>query len=29
MPATDYDWRLSIEGSGEPLVLVCGMDGTG
>ena len=29
MPATDYDWRLSVEGSGEPLVLVCGMDGTG
>jgi pimeloyl-ACP methyl ester carboxylesterase len=25
----DYDWRLSVEGSGEPLVLVPGMDGTG
>jgi pimeloyl-ACP methyl ester carboxylesterase len=25
----DYDWRLSIEGSGDPLVLVPGMDGTG
>ena len=25
----DYDWRLAIEGSGEPLVLVPGMDGTG
>ena len=29
MAAPDYDWRLSIEGSGEPLVLVPGMDGTG
>lgn len=29
MPAPDYAWRLSIEGSGEPLVLVSGMDGTG
>lgn len=25
----DYDWRLAMEGSGEPLVLVPGMDGTG
>ena len=25
----EYDWRLAIEGSGEPLVLVPGMDGTG
>ena len=25
----DYDWRLSVTGSGEPLVLVPGMDGTG
>ena len=29
MAAPDYDWRLSIEGSGELLVLVPGMDGTG
>jgi pimeloyl-ACP methyl ester carboxylesterase len=29
MAAPDYDWRLSIEGTGEPLVLVPGMDGTG
>jgi pimeloyl-ACP methyl ester carboxylesterase len=29
MSATDYDWRLSIAGEGEPLVLVSGMDGTG
>jgi pimeloyl-ACP methyl ester carboxylesterase len=29
MVAPDYDWRLSIEGSGEPIVLVPGMDGTG
>jgi pimeloyl-ACP methyl ester carboxylesterase len=29
MAAADYDWRLSIEGSGELLVLVPGMDGTG
>lgn len=27
--APTYDWRLAIEGSGEPLVLVPGMDGTG
>jgi len=27
--ADDYDWRLSITGEGEPLVLVSGMDGTG
>jgi pimeloyl-ACP methyl ester carboxylesterase len=25
----EYDWRLAIEGAGEPLVLVPGMDGTG
>jgi hypothetical protein len=25
----DYDRRLAMEGSGEPLVLVPGMDGTG
>jgi len=25
----EYDWRLAVEGSGEPLVLVPGMDGTG
>lgn len=25
----DYDWRLSIAGSGDPLVFVPGMDGTG
>jgi 3-oxoadipate enol-lactonase len=29
MAAPDYDWRLSVEGTGEPLVLVPGMDGTG
>ncbi len=29
MAAPDYDPRLSVEGSGEPLVLVPGMDGTG
>jgi pimeloyl-ACP methyl ester carboxylesterase len=29
MDAPDYDWRLSIAGAGEPLVLVPGMDGTG
>ena len=29
MAAPDYDSRLSIDGSGEPLVLVPGMDGTG
>lgn len=26
---SDYDWRLSVTGAGEPLVLVPGMDGTG
>jgi pimeloyl-ACP methyl ester carboxylesterase len=25
----DYDWRLSVQGTGEALVLVPGMDGTG
>ena len=25
----DYDWRLSVRGEGEPIVLVPGMDGTG
>jgi len=25
----DYDWRLSLQGTGEALVLVPGMDGTG
>lgn len=29
MSAPDYDWRLSVEGDGAPLVLVPGMDGTG
>lgn len=29
MHTPDYDWRLSVEGAGEPLVLVPGMDGTG
>lgn len=29
MAAADYDSQLAIEGSGEPLVLVPGMDGTG
>jgi pimeloyl-ACP methyl ester carboxylesterase len=29
MDAPDYDWQLSIEGAGEPLVLVPGLDGTG
>jgi pimeloyl-ACP methyl ester carboxylesterase len=29
MSNADYDWRLSIVGSGPPLVLVPGMDGTG
>ena len=29
MDEPDYDCRLSVEGSGEPLVLVPGMDGTG
>lgn len=29
MSASDYDWQLATEGSGEPLVLVPGMDGTG
>lgn len=29
MPNGDYDWRLSVQGSGEALVLVPGMDGTG
>jgi len=27
--AVDYDWRLSVTGDGDPLVLVSGMDGTG
>jgi pimeloyl-ACP methyl ester carboxylesterase len=27
--ADEYDWRLSMTGEGEPLVLVSGMDGTG
>jgi pimeloyl-ACP methyl ester carboxylesterase len=27
--SSDYDWRLSVEGAGEALVLVPGMDGTG
>jgi pimeloyl-ACP methyl ester carboxylesterase len=29
MANPDYDWRLSVQGSGEALVLVPGMDGTG
>lgn len=29
MANSDYDWQLSIQGSGEVLVLVPGMDGTG
>src|SRR5512132_3802723 len=29
MAQPDYDWRLSVRGSGEALVLVPGMDGTG
>ena len=29
MPNPDYDWRLAVEGTGEALVLVPGMDGTG
>src|SRR5690349_16729592 len=29
MAGADYDWRLSVAGAGEPLVLVPGMDGTG
>lgn len=29
MTNPDYDWRLSVRGAGEALVLVPGMDGTG
>jgi pimeloyl-ACP methyl ester carboxylesterase len=29
MANPDYDWRLSVSGAGEALVLVPGMDGTG
>ena len=29
MSSPDYDWRLSVRGTGEALVLVPGMDGTG
>jgi pimeloyl-ACP methyl ester carboxylesterase len=29
MANPDYDWRLSVLGTGEALVLVPGMDGTG
>jgi len=29
MANPDYDWRLSVRGAGEALVLVPGMDGTG
>jgi pimeloyl-ACP methyl ester carboxylesterase len=29
MASPDYDWRLSVQGTGEALVLVPGMDGTG
>jgi pimeloyl-ACP methyl ester carboxylesterase len=29
MADPDYDWRLSVQGTGEALVLVPGMDGTG
>jgi pimeloyl-ACP methyl ester carboxylesterase len=29
MANPDYDWRLSVRGTGEALVLVPGMDGTG
>jgi len=29
MTNPDYDWRLSVRGTGEALVLVPGMDGTG
>jgi pimeloyl-ACP methyl ester carboxylesterase len=29
MVTPDYDWRLSVQGTGEALVLVPGMDGTG
>ena len=29
MKRVDYDWRLSIDGSGDAVVLVPGMDGTG
>ena len=29
MANPDYDWRLSVQGAGEALVLVPGMDGTG
>jgi pimeloyl-ACP methyl ester carboxylesterase len=29
MANADYDWHLSVQGAGEPLVLVPGMDGTG
>jgi pimeloyl-ACP methyl ester carboxylesterase len=29
MANPDYDWRLSVQGTGEALVLVPGMDGTG
>jgi len=29
MANADYDWRLTVQGAGEALVLVPGMDGTG
>jgi len=29
MAGPEYDWRLSVQGTGEALVLVPGMDGTG
>ena len=29
MASPDYDWRLAVQGTGEALVLVPGMDGTG
>lgn len=29
MDSPDYDWRLSVQGTGDALVLVPGMDGTG